>query len=75
MHYTDHLPDHDLLMPPIGRFQVAQILEGDPVSVGTPSDTDSLDSTNMVPAEELSLLGVSSSTNSPSSKSRQDVSD
>ncbi|XP_060780026.1 tumor necrosis factor receptor superfamily member 19L isoform X2 [Neoarius graeffei] len=63
----------------VGRFQVAQILEGDPVPVAeTPaqsSDTDSLDSTPMEPAEDLSLLGASSNTNSPSSKSRQDMSE
>ncbi|MCI4379380.1 hypothetical protein PGIGA_G00227550 [Pangasianodon gigas] len=63
----------------VGRFQVAQILEGDPVSVETTpaesSDTDSIDSTNVEPAEELSLLGVPSSANSPSSKSRQDMSE
>ncbi|KAK3570297.1 hypothetical protein QTP86_017190 [Hemibagrus guttatus] len=63
----------------VGRFQVAQILEGDPVSVVTTpaesSDTDSIDSINMEPAEELSLLGACSSANSHSSKSRQDMSE
>lgn len=63
----------------ICRFQVAQILEGDQVSVVTTpvesSDTDTIDSTSMEPAEELSLLGGSSSANCLSSKSKQDVSD
>lgn len=62
----------------VGRFQVAQILEGDQVSVVTTpvesSDTDMIDSTSMEPAEELSLLGGSSSANCLSSKSRQDMS-
>ncbi|XP_027002926.2 tumor necrosis factor receptor superfamily member 19L [Tachysurus fulvidraco] len=60
----------------VGRFQVAQILEGDPVSVATTpaesSDIDSIDSTNMESAEELSLLGTCSSSNSHSSKNRKD---
>ncbi|TSR87330.1 Tumor necrosis factor receptor superfamily member 19L [Bagarius yarrelli] len=62
----------------VGRFQVAQILEGDPVSVATTpaqsSDTDSID-TDMDPAEKLFLLSMCSSAKSSSSKSKQDVSD
>ncbi|KAM9481204.1 tumor necrosis factor receptor superfamily member 19L isoform 1-T1 [Clarias gariepinus] len=59
----------------VGRFQVAHILEGDPVSmVTTPpesSDTDSIECTPRESAEELSLLGMSSSAKCPSSKSKQ----
>ncbi|KAI5629711.1 tumor necrosis factor receptor superfamily member 19L precursor, partial [Silurus asotus] len=57
----------------VGRFQVAQILEGDPVTLLTTRtesvDTDSINSSNMEPAEESSLLAMSSSRSSPSATS------
>ncbi|XP_022521698.2 tumor necrosis factor receptor superfamily member 19L [Astyanax mexicanus] len=63
----------------VGRFQVAQIQEGNPVSVtSTPvesSDTDSVESGHTEPAEERSLLGLSVSSHSASSKSRQEMSE
>ncbi|XP_016139890.1 tumor necrosis factor receptor superfamily member 19L-like [Sinocyclocheilus grahami] len=62
----------------VGRFQVAQIPEvksaSKEVTQPDPSDTDSMDSSHTEPAEERSLLGMSSSCNSASSKSRQEVS-
>ncbi|KAL7870743.1 hypothetical protein SRHO_G00082400 [Serrasalmus rhombeus] len=61
----------------VGRFQVAQIPEGSPVSVVTTpvesSDTDSVESGNTEPVDERSLLAVSTSSNSTSSKSRQEM--
>ncbi|KAI4878528.1 hypothetical protein NFI96_006832 [Prochilodus magdalenae] len=62
----------------VGRFQVAQIPEGNSVSVATTpaesSDTDSVESGNTEPADERSLLSVSTSSNSASSKPRQEAS-
>lgn len=60
------------------RFQVAQIPEmksgcKDVTQIES-SDTDSVDSAHTVLPEERSLLGVSSTSNSASSKCRQEVS-
>ncbi|XP_056121881.1 tumor necrosis factor receptor superfamily member 19L [Rhinichthys klamathensis goyatoka] len=61
----------------VGRFQVAQIPEmksaSKEVTQPESSDTDSVDSGHTEPAEERSLLGVSSSSNSSSSKCRQEI--
>ncbi|TRZ02144.1 hypothetical protein DNTS_014239, partial [Danionella cerebrum] len=63
----------------VGRFQVAQIPELKACSEReTPpgaSDTDSVDSSQTEPAEERSLLGVTSSSSPISFKSRQEFSE
>lgn len=68
------LPE-DVTILSVGRFQVAQIPEMKSsckdVTQTESSDTDSVDSVHTEPAEERSLLGVSS--NSASSKCRQDI--
>lgn len=76
---THHqLPDLCITRVCERRFQVAQIPEvksGCQDAIQTESsDTDSMDSAHTEPAEERSLLGVSSSSNSASSKCRQEVS-
>ncbi|KAL1257173.1 hypothetical protein QQF64_012718 [Cirrhinus molitorella] len=74
---TDLVKTPEVTILSVGRFQVAQIPEVKSASKeGTPpesSDTDSMDSSHTEPAEERSLLGVSSSCNSASSKSRQEM--
>lgn len=61
----------------VGRFQVAQIPEMKSslkeASQPESSDTESMDSSQTEPAEERSLLGVSSSSNSASIKARQEM--
>ncbi|XP_066541428.1 tumor necrosis factor receptor superfamily member 19L [Hoplias malabaricus] len=61
----------------VGRFQVAQIPEANPVSVATTpaesSDSDSVNSGHTEPADQRSLLSVSTSFHSSSSKTRQEI--
>ncbi|KAI7802653.1 tumor necrosis factor receptor superfamily member 19L precursor, partial [Triplophysa rosa] len=72
------LPGGEVTILSVGRFQVAQIPEmksGCKDATQTESsDTDSVDSAHTELVEERSLLGVSSSSNSASSKCRQEVS-
>ncbi|KAI2653344.1 Tumor necrosis factor receptor superfamily member 19L [Labeo rohita] len=74
---TDLVKAPEVTILSVGRFQVAQIPEvksaSKEVTPPESSDTDSMDSSQTEPAEERSLLGVSSSCNSASSKSRQEV--